>query len=211
MDFLITTHEDLLSITSDMTELYFDCRFKGDLNNLPPWIKSIHFDIDSVFDKPIEFLPESLEVLILTPCKNHTIEEIMNLPKSLKHLELGTFNNKIDKNIFPENLKFLRLSNFNQPIENNIFPKGLKSLDLGHMFNHPIDKNIFPDTLEHLMIGDDFNQPIENNIFPENLKYLEFGFGFEHTIKPEFLPSTLIKLHTFEKQECDLFPSHGRL
>jgi hypothetical protein len=102
---IIKSQKDFEKITPEITELYFTKDFNESLDNLPHWIKKIEFDIYSNFNYPIDLLPETLEELILTFNKNHTIEKLRNLPRILKVLKLGgLFDQELDENVLPNSL-----------------------------------------------------------------------------------------------------------
>jgi hypothetical protein len=119
----IDSLEDFENITEDITELYFTTSFNKPLNNLPCWIKKIQFSLNSKFNYPIDLLPETLEELILPFNKNHTIEELKNLPRNLKVLQLG--------------------GEFNQELDENTLPNSITHLTFGYCFNQEIKKRFY--------------------------------------------------------------------
>ena len=76
MQLIINDKTDFNKITPKITELYFTENFNDNIDNLPNHIKKIEFDYCSKFNYLIDFLPESLEELILPRYKNHTLTEL---------------------------------------------------------------------------------------------------------------------------------------
>jgi hypothetical protein len=97
---------------------------------------------------------------------NDFIQNLDNIPSSLKILEMGdSFNNVINLN---EGLKVLFMgSRFNQNL--NFIPDSLEVLILGHAYNKVISISESKN-LKHVKLGNLFDQPIT---FPQSLLILE--------------------------------------
>ena len=177
----IVCNDDLLKITPEITELQILGDFSESLNNLPIWIKTIEFYYLLDYNKPIDLLPEGLEKLLLPYEKNHTVEEIQNLPRSLKVLRLGgRFNQEIPCDVLPPKLTHLAFGHwFNQRIKLNVLPNSLTHLTFGNNFNRLLDNNVLPINLLHLIFGDKFDQEfMTDKVLPPNLTHLTFGLYY---------------------------------
>lgn len=162
----------------------------------------------SNFDKPLEKLPESLEILYLETRKQSYSLNI--LPDTLKFLNLGLIRTsrysalrlqeKTTK--LPKELEFFSLSlgeltNF----ELEEFPEKLKTF---HFFNHelePVFLPPLPDSLEELELNDETNHPFLNKYLP-NLKTLRGGYYFNlplDNLPPDMELISIRQLALFEE------------
>jgi len=162
----------------------------------------------SNFDKPLEKLPESLEILYLETRKYSYSLNI--LPDTLKCLNLGLIRTsrysalrlqeKTTK--LPKELEFFslclgELTNF----ELEEFPEKLETF---HFFNHelePVFLPPLPDSLEELELNDETNHPFLNKYFP-NLKTLRGGYYFNlplDNLPPDMELISIRQLALFEE------------
>lgn len=141
--------------------------------------KNKNINLDSNFNQPIFFLPDSIHYLSLSFNFNNYI----NLPKNLIYLK---FDSNFDNNINLHNkIKYLIFGHFyNQTIIK--FPSDLTHLIFGGFFNKPL-KNL-PNTLTYLKLGLYFNQEL---ILPQNLTHLFLEESFN---LPFDLPNNIIFL-----------------
>lgn len=165
--------------------------------------------IYSIFDKPIDNLPDTIEQLFLPKLYNG---QIINLPKKLIELKLGTKYSKPLENL-PKTLELLYLpDNYNYQIElpkklkilytnqyfimKNKLPKKLLKLYMVPAYFNPTDneKKIekikkFPKYLQELKILEYYNFDLDN--LPDKLIYLELPQKYSYKI---IYPQTLKKL-----------------
>jgi len=178
-------------------KLVVDDKIEEDIiNTIPTNTKYLKFGYE-IKDIPfLDFLPESLEELILSEKTNHTLNNIVNLPKNIKKLKLGgKFNEKITCNIFPKELTHLHFgTNFNQEITTNIFPDTLTHLIFGYNFNYEINKELLPKNLKYLNLGEVYNFKIKKDTLPDELKILKIPYFYFHKLEPELFPKTLKKV-----------------
>lgn len=172
--------DDLEHISNEITELYFTEYFKRPLCYISPQIKKITFDDNCRFDHCLNNLPNKLEELVFSDYRDHTLEEIKNLPQSLKKLVLGgNFNKKITENILPPNLTHLIFgSDFNQELIRGVLPPNLKYLALNQNYNKPLKKGVLSDTLNELCFYN-YEDKKKELVLPNKLKKLTFN---EYTI-----------------------------
>lgn len=166
----ILSIEDLKSISSEVTELYFTTKFNTSINDkIPQWIKKIEFSEKSIFNIECDLLPESVEELLFGNSKDHSLKEIENFPKNLKVLKLGNkFNEELEKNILPKNLKILDLgSHYNQKIKKGVLPSKLLELRIGHKYNKIIDENVLPESVTTILVKRDNCYFFNDNYAPE--------------------------------------------
>jgi hypothetical protein len=153
-------------------------------------------------------LPMSLKELNIYTLFNKEIqlEWLTSLTFLMDLKFIGSFNQKIKKNIFPPLLENLTFGfDFDKKIEENILPTSLKNLKFGWKFNQPIEENVLPTTLQTLNFGVDFNQKITH--LPSSLTSLKFGCNFNQEILN--LPPLLTSLtfgHHFDQEILNLPP-----
>lgn len=154
-------------------------------------IKLSHLTFENMFN--ISFnktLPKTITHLNFGSFFDQTLTGI--LPPNLKQLILGNnFNKQIDE-MLPLTLTHLTFgNNFNHSIE-DILPPDLQKLILGNDFNQPLTK--FTSNLINIKFGNNFNQPFIEYILPESLLYLSFGKKFNQPFTKNMLPKYLRKL-----------------
>ena len=149
-------------------------------------IKDFETDIN-VF----EFIPETIEILIIGELSDDINFKLSNLPRSLKKLEINNFKGNIKCGDLPKNLEYLEISFLDGKIEPNSLPENLKTLILDNNFNQPL-KNILPSKLEILDLGYDFNRTIQKNDLPNSLLELTiWKYHYSKEIKSGVLPPKL--------------------
>lgn len=131
-------------------EIYFPYSYIENIDNLPNTLKKIYFPPDSYFNKPINDLPSSLEILSTGQSFNQTID---NLPKKLLHLSLGKkFNTQINK--LPEELQTLIFEDGNKyNFKLNCLPDSIKFISLPLDFNTNENKLILKNSLEKIIFN----------------------------------------------------------
>ena len=180
-----------------------------ELDNLPNKLESLHIITDGIVC--LEYLPSSLENLIINFNKNISDCNLDLLPSSLKNLEIyGMYMNQL--NNLPPRLKKLYIPNkydleiFNLPIGITELKIGIQYKFLGNIFSNSF--NVDKYNLKILKIGYQYKsyslsvsnfdltsipQTVEHIEFvdefnqritwlPPNLKYLSFGFNFRHDV-----------------------------
>lgn len=173
---------------SKLKKIIFGENFDQPIDNLPKILNEIIFTQYSKFNQPINFLPNSLEILILGNSFNNSLD---NLPNSLKYLTIGNtcskyfnasciFNQSLDN--LPNSLIELTFCNesiFQKSLDN--LPNTLKKITLSGYYTGSIDN--LSDSIETIMIG------------PTWLKYNDNTYGalfFKKKINK--LPKSLKKL-----------------
>lgn len=157
----------------DIKKIYFGKEFNQTIDKLPFGIEHIIFDKkSSIFNKPIDYLPDSLKSIRFGKLFNQSIDY---LPSSLKQIELGY--------------------NFNQPID--YLPFGLENLKLGNSFNQSI--NNLPGKLNFLLLGKAFNQSIDN--LPDGITNLIITKIFNYQINKLSKSIQIIQTSFNNKQE----------
>ena len=137
---------DFVFDENPIKKIYFPDSFNKNIDFLPCTLKVLIFPTNSVFDKPINDLPISLEVLSTGNSFNQTIN---NLPKNLIHLMLG--------------------SKFNQPIKK--LPQYLKTLIFNNLNTYGYELNCIPNSLENLYLPLNYNNLIP---LPDKYKFIKF-------------------------------------
>ncbi|KAN0039820.1 hypothetical protein ACTA71_007057 [Dictyostelium dimigraforme] len=122
---------------------------------------------------------------------NNLENEIVELPKTLKHLKLSseTYNNI---NFSNSQLKYLNYS-FELPdmINVNTLPNTLETLLLNYRYRHQIIENVLPKSLTHLEFDNRsiYNISFGENVLPPNLKILMLPRDYTETLR--HLPNSL--------------------
>ncbi|KAN0019700.1 hypothetical protein ACTFIU_002922 [Dictyostelium citrinum] len=200
------------SIT-DLVVCYHETIFREGV--LPNSLKSLivtskgnNKNISVLFNKEYRF-PNGLEILRLY-LRGFEILQFQDyiLPKSLKTLDIGSFQNiKYSKEslIHLHKLESLSLgdycSNLNEfhlPNSGNVSGNGsgnsggsLTYLDLGNKFNDIIDIGVLPKSIKILKLGRSFNKQLIKDSIPDDLEELYFGKSYNHQIPPNFFPKKL--------------------
>lgn len=193
------------NLPKELLELEISFRFGGSntLNNLPNKIRRITFSDEgdlgpgSIFDSPLDHLPESLIELNLG---NNFDQSVDKLPENLLYLNFGyMFNKNVDK--LPKSLLRIRFgNNFNQSVDH--LPSNLEYLEFQGLFNQTVD--CLPKNLNILRFHMNFNQPVDN--LPINLKELYLSWYFNKPI--DKLPENLkiLNLSSEFNQQLDKLP-----
>jgi len=106
--------------------------------------KGIKKNANSVFNKSVDNLPETLKTICFGYSFNQPVD---NLPFLLEWIEFGfSFNQRVD-----------------------MLPNTIKYLVFGELFNQPIDD--LPTSVEYLMLGQFFNQSLNN--LPNSIEKLD--------------------------------------
>lgn len=144
-------NQQVNTLPPKLQTIQFGSAFNSPIDCLPPHIQSIQFDLRSLFNKAIDHLPSSLQLLAFSWGAFN--QPIAHLPDSLKELRLqGVFNHPID--YLPSSLEKLILSD--EYIFNiDYLPSNLKHLELGYHFNLPIDH--LPSSLEYIVFSNEFD------------------------------------------------------
>lgn len=212
---LASKFDNYFNSVENIEELYLDEEFNTDINYFLINCKKLKIlNINEKFDQKINYLPNTLEKLILD-CKYN--KSIPIIPNSLLLLKLQYYNLSLTNNIFDINNNLTEIDfgyNFNQKIEKyllalinlkkltfgdnfnqivNHLPINLKELVIGNSFNKRIDH--LPINLEILVIGNSFNKKV--NYLPINLKELNLGDSFNRPLNN--LPNKLKTLKLGEK------------
>ncbi len=168
--------------------IFFGKRWTSSISNLPPNIKTIIFDKNSIFNsrienfpfnlkkikfgigfyQPLYNLPSSLEELEIASNYMHPLDD---LPSSLKKLTLGDGFN-IPLNNLPHNLEFLSIQSSSYVVELQNLPSKLKQLHLCMNWNCKPYKLIenFPPNLEEITFA--YNYPHEITNLPDSVKII---------------------------------------
>lgn len=179
-------------------------------NVLPP--KLTHFQLGENYDEEIdkEVLPNSILYLrLFKEPKNEIIKEILpekllcfsyykkmpidkiNLPSTIKHLEINNEGGFIKRNYLPDNLTHFYFDNdFNKQIFYEMFPTTLIYIKFGNSFNKQIYKNSLPLTITHLIFGYNFDQLIDFSNYI-NIKYLDLGSSFSKPLNIQDLTNVI--------------------
>ena len=118
----------------------------------------------SIFNKPIDNLPQHIILIIFGYSFNHPVD---NLPNKLIHLEFGNW--------------------FNHSVDN--LPNSLIYLEFGHWFNHSV--NNLPNSLTCLKFKYNYIHPIDN--LPNSLVLLEIGNNYGNSLKNLLLSCKILK------------------
>lgn len=144
-------------------EIIFGCNFNKTIDNLPHTVKKIIFKNQSVFDQPLNNLPNVTHIIFdLFSAFNHPIDF---LPQSVILISFGfSFNQPV--NNLPRNLKNVTFGyDFYQELNN--LPN-LKYLMFRSRLIHDI--NNLPDTIRILKLGGEISSKITK--LPRDLKLL---------------------------------------
>lgn len=190
--------ERLLQCIKKYRNVSFGEYFNQKLDDLPNNLIGICFGLNSTFNKPLDYLPETVAYIGLGRDFNHSLA---NLPHNLKRLEFSIYS-EFDKSLdlLPNSVEEIKLSdNYNTKI--NKFPSNLKVLKLGKKYNHELDN--LPEGMEELHLYDDtdfdgvFGRFGSENYFsrgkkynftkdllnlPSSLKIIMIGKGYEKEI-----------------------------
>jgi hypothetical protein len=171
LDFVDPTTK-IININSGSNIIKEKSIFDSPIDNLPEGLEELNFSI-GYFNKSIDNLPIGLIKLKLGSNFNKPID---NLPKGLKYLVLGdSFDHPIDN--LPETLEYLQTGfNFNHSIDN--IPNSITQLYLCGLFNQAIKK--YPNHLETLVFTFSFNKPL--GLIPKSIKYLGLSSRFDHKL-----------------------------
>jgi hypothetical protein len=140
---------------------------------------------------------QNLETLII---RNGNFR-LKDIPKTVTHLELDTYNEKIN---LPPKLRLLKLLGRAAGESCQFLPETLEVLEVGGRFNGDVDRlppnlrtlfllsceqplDNLPNGLETLVIRSDFNHPVDN--LPASLKSLTLSDEFNQTLTK--LPKSL--------------------
>lgn len=150
----------------------------------PKTLKGLEFTANSFYNHPVDNLPPTLTILILS---NNFNQRLDDLPPNLKSLTTGdAFNLPLD-NLPKSLLKLFLGNNFNQPIDS--LPPHLAYLETGDNFNQKLE--YLPNSLTFLDLSkSDFNQCIDN--LPLSLRVLKIGEEFDRTVHK--WPPSLVKV-----------------
>lgn len=195
---LISVYNELIFANYDNYDIFLETNNDLNFDNFYLIIKKslTYTDIKSLFDQPINNMPQNLKVLnfgysfnqpinnIPQNLKQLSFDYIFNqspiLSASLTHLVLGCeFNKQL---ILPANLTHLVLGfKFNQPLT---LPTDLTHLTIDYYFSYYTDlpnikyfkidndKDLFidflPDSLEELVLGNNFESALNN--LPNSIK-----------------------------------------
>ncbi len=178
-----TRAKKILPLGTTIECIRFDARSKfnftinvlGTLTHL----KRIYFN--KAFDKPIDILPDSVEVISFH--KNSKFNKyVRKWPGSLRELYIGeAFNHDI--NNIPDGVRIIMFSNFSEFNCDIIkYPTELRKIHFGGAFNRDISPLASAEHLRELLFYKKswFNQPI--TILPPNLIKISFGVYFDWSI-----------------------------
>ena len=143
---------DFVFDNNPVKKIYLPNSFNENIDFLPSTIEVLIFPHNSIFNKPINDLPTSLEVLSTGNSFNQTIN---NLPKNLINLMLGT--------------------KFNQPI--NKLPPNLKTLIFDELNTYEYKLNCLPDSLEFISLPINYDNIIIS--LPDECKCICFNLTNE--------------------------------
>lgn len=129
-------------------KIYFPYLFNKNIDLLPQTLRVLIFPTNSIFNKPINDLPISLEILSVGNSFNQSIN---NLPNKLLHIMLG--------------------SKFNHPV--NKLPPYLKTLIFNKLTTFEHELNCLPDSLEFISLP--LNYDSNNFSLPNDCKYIYFN------------------------------------
>ena len=124
-------------------------------------------------------------------------------PPSIKSINFGRYDRKINPEIFPENMESLTLGTFyDKPIDENFFPKKLKKINFNLHFNQSVSAHMFPHTITEIIFGNVFNQPLDF-IFHEGLTHITLGNRFNRDLYlPDSMETITIPSHYNKKIIC---------
>lgn len=217
--FIITLDKEVIEFlqTNETNAIVFDYSFIDEydlINCLPNTIKYIHFNDNSLFNKPINNLSSDLEYLKLPENFNQPLD---NLPYSLRYLIIGSqfvnpysyslvnlpinmhylsFN--INKNSpiidLPDNIKILSITTTNLKNIDKL-PKYLEILDITSDIMdfsyqcYSLPNIEYLEYIKEIIIDFEFNKSIESINWPDSIKYLDFGEFFNQSINnlPKYL------------------------
>jgi hypothetical protein len=188
--------KNVLPITVETLTFHQKSKFNYNLTskNLPQFLKKIQFG--SMFDKPIDNLPASIESIIF--CTNSRFTRfIKKYPQNLKEIHFGTFYKKPIINI-PSSVKYIYFSNksqFNEIIE---YPANLEKIFYGNTFNKSIDDLLTAcKKINYIKFhkGSAFNHEINNSSM--SLMHIQFGVSFNQEINfAGFVTLSTIRFYT---------------
>ncbi len=130
-------NQSINNLPSSITSIFIGKKFDNSIDNLPGNVKKIVFMQSGLFNKPIDYLPQGLEYLVLPNSFNYPLN---NLPNSLKILELGDNFDK-ELNNLPDSIEKLVLSN-NYEKEIKRFPKSLRILVISNNYRYSLPNSI---------------------------------------------------------------------
>lgn len=139
---------NLIKLPDNLEEIKFSDGFNSPINNLPPNLKTLTFNLYSTFSQPLDNLPISLEKISLG---NDFYNSLDYLPDSLNILELSKLDNinldNLPISVNEISIQKLTLSNVTK------LPSNLKILKINKFFKSKYDNIIFfPQKLQKLFV-----------------------------------------------------------
>ncbi|KAN0021916.1 hypothetical protein ACTFIU_004061 [Dictyostelium citrinum] len=192
-----------INIPNDTTHLLLSNFFNLPLNQLkiPKLVISINFINDCLFNQKVcrrSFsIMNKLKILKFGDHFNNGDEPIKSgdLPTSLIELDLGIYNQELEKGSIPLNVKKLSLGeSFNKEIRSGDIPPRVVSLQFSEDFNQIIKPNTLPNSITDLTFGSKFNQPLLPYSIPNNCKTIFFGVDFNQQIQVNAIPPSVTKI-----------------
>ena len=163
---------------TSITSLHLNRSFDQPVDKLPKGLTKLTFDNKSLFNQPVNALPDSIKTIVFGCGFNQPVDGL--LPKSLVYLAFGHYS-------------LFNIHHFDQSVDN--LPDSIKYIYFGWAFNQSVDN--LPKELTRLVFypGSLFDQSVCN--LPEGLTELVFGEYFDQSV--DKLPERLIRLAFCEK------------
>ncbi|KAF2068100.1 hypothetical protein CYY_010573, partial [Polysphondylium violaceum] len=210
-----TNFQSLMKLRVPPNKVYKDCTAKVPLSSLNQlqnldWITSLEVQGNGESKvSSLEPVPSHIKSLQLTLCEidinllPKTLEQLncasmlmaKNIfPPTLKHLELITFSDRLEKEVLPVSLTYLNLPYFDQKLEPGVFRSNLKELILA-TYNHELQFGLLPNTLEKLNM-ERYDKPLLPFVLPNRLKSLDM-IRFNQPLVSNSLPASLTHLNLY--------------